>query len=740
MTMSRTTPTDGAGAVSGAPFYDGPEGTGAPRLGGVIDPRRLMRRWRTLAAVVGFALAVGAGYIWIARPVYRAACLIELSVRRPRILTQQPAVIEDTTGGQQSSEIFNTQLEKFKGRAMAREALERLDKKLPHAFYPPEVGAQDATRVGEKRVKRFEAALKLALIRRSRLIEVAFEHEDPALAAVACDAFAETVESSALDANRATSDAAVAWLEAQAAAQRKELQSCEQALLEFRQKNSLDVIESRRATVADALREFTLNLAQIEGREALQRTVVAQLDGLDLNPERAGELPSDIPRGEDIRRALEQWRLAVLEREGLLAHFTPKHPEVQAKDLAIRLRRDQSLQMLEGSRVAARLNHALLKEQADSLRRKRDEQIQLAAQLESAVVEIRTRLTSLERARDAADQTFRGILTRIQDARMAADENTATVKIVERATRPDKPVRPRLMRVMALAFVLGLAGGIGLIAVSDWLDDRVAGPEDFAGYGVPVLAVVPHVKGADRSIVATATIRQTFSIIVEAFAGLAAMLDSPRHKERSKAILIASSIPSEGKTVTSCNLAATLAKKGRRVLLVDFDMRRPRLAGIFPMPAGHPDLLQALRAGGVAFEKLPYAVADCPLLDVIASRPATQVNPADTLGAPWAGALLAWAREHYDHIVLDAPPLGLVSDTLTLAPLTDCTLVMVRAETSRKRLTWHTLQRLRESGIHELALVVNDLDLTRRLANLYSPYYHYGRHYRHYANPGAEPS
>ncbi|HOW97029.1 MAG TPA: AAA family ATPase [Kiritimatiellia bacterium] len=713
-------------------YYDHLYGA-APAGLALLDPRRLLRKWRTLTLTLAFAVVAALGYLWAAEKIYRANSLIELSVRRPRILTQQPAVIEDQAGAQQSTEVFNTRLEKFKGRTMLEAALQRLDAVLPGAFAPASPASSDSPELRhDKRLKRFEKALTLTLVRRSRLIRVEFEHPDPKVATAACNAFADAAEASAYEENRTTSDAAVAWLEAQAELQRKDLLKAEDALLAFRQEHKIDALESERKTVDDALQGFNKSLVDVESREAQESALLAKLEQLTLDPERAGEFPADIPRAEEIRSALEQWRVAVVERNSLLAAFTPKHPEVQAKDNVVALYREEALKALERAKTTARSNNNLLREQAETLRRKKDEQIQLAAKLEMQVVERKTRLAALERSRDAADQSFRGILARIQDARMAADENTATVKIIDRATVPLKPVHPNPLHTLALALLLGFVGGLGLIVALDFLEDRVTGPEDMEGRGIPILAVVPHVRNADRASIATATIRQHFSEVVEAFAGLGTMLDSPQHKERSQVILIASSIPGEGKTVASCNLAAILAKKGRRVLLVDFDLRRPRLAGIFPIPPGRPDLLTVQPEANPRMAGLPYPVADCPNLEVIASRPMSQSNPAVALGA-LAGALISWARTKYDHVVLDAPPLGLVSDTLALAPLADFTLVMVRPEVSRKRLTWHTIHRMRESGIHSLGLVVNDLDVSKMLYNTYSPYYHYQQHYKAYA-------
>lgn len=720
---------------------------GAPSPGlMLLDPRRLFRRWRTLALVLALALVASIGYLWSAQKIYRASSLVELSVRRPRIMTQQPAVIEDQSSAMQSTEVFNTQLEKFKARTMLLAALKRLDAAAPGAFFPAPRGTASSTpanreeieRQVDRRVNRFEHDLTLTLVRRSRLIRVEFEHPDPQVAAAACNAFAQAAEASAYDENRTISDAAVVWLEAQADLQRKELLATEDALLAFRQQHKIDALESQRKTVDDALQEFNRALVEVESRQARQLALQEKLTHLKLDPERAGDLPGEIPRAEEIRAALEQWRVAAVERDSLLATYTPKHPEILARDNVVALYREQAMQALERAKATAHSDYKLLTEQAAALREKKDEQIQMAANLEMQIVERKTRLAALERTRDAADQSYRGILSRIQDARMAADENTATVKIVERASVPIHPVRPEPLRTLALALLLGLVGGLGLVIVSDMLEDRVTGPEDFEGRGIPILAVVPHVKASDRSVIATATLHKQFSEVVEAFAGLGTLLDSPRHKQQSRVILIASSIPSEGKTVTSCNLAAILAKKGRRVLLVDFDLRRPRLAGIFPIPPGHLLVLNALSDATSDLAHLPYPVADCPNLEVIASRPASETNPALSLGTV-AGTLIPWARGGYDHVVLDAPPLGLVSDTLALAPLADFTLVMVRPEISRKRLTWHTLHRLRESGIHNAALVVNDLDLARMMYGAYSPYYHYQRHYKAYA-PATESS
>jgi len=725
---------------TGAPYYR--DTYGVPPHG-ILEPRHILRvvtqKWLTIVLVLLFAGTAAAYYLLTTPKVYHAESLIELSVRRPRLLTQQAAVIEEQAGASQSEEIFNTRLEKFKGRTMMLAALSRLFVIYPGAFGLSETNTAgavlNAETFREKELNPYQSGLELTLLRRTRLVRVVFEHPDPVLAAAACNAFAEAAEASAYDENRISSDAAVVWLEAQAESQRKELLKSDDLLLQFRQVHKIDVLDSQRKTVENALMDFNKSLVDIESREACERDLLSTLEGLDLNPERAGELPAGIPRAEEISLALGKWRAAITERETLLTQFTSQHPEVKAKDRGVALYRSQALEALARAKSTTQSNCELLTKQAESLRQKKIAQSQLASDLEMQIIEGRTRLAALERSRDSADQSYRGILTRIQDARMAADENTATIKLVEKAVIPVLPVKPRPIRILALAILLGLISGSGLALITDGMEDRVGSPADFEGSDIPILAVVPHVKTTERIAVATSTIQQRFSLINEAFAGLRAMLDSPQHKDRSQVVLIASSVPGEGKTVTSCNLAASWAKRGRRVLLVDFDLRRPRLAGIFPMPSGQRGLLEALNQDPDASSivNLAYPVAECPGLHVIASRPFNGASPADVVGTPAVAALIDWARAHYDHVVLDAPPLGLVSDVLALAPLVDCTLVMARAETSRRQLTWHTIRRFRESGYHSLALVINDVDFSKSAYGGCKPYYYYHRNNPTYA-------
>ena len=709
----------------GTPYYGGalPESSG---LLGSLDPMRLVRvlrkKWLTVLLSLIFTGIASIYYLATTSKVYQATSLVELSVRRPRIMTQQAAVIEDPSAGSQSEEIFNTRLEKFKGRTMQETAITRFRKQHPES------------KIEDSEFKKlFANNLTLTLMRRTRLVKIEFTHTDPKFASDFCNAFTEAAEASVYDENRIASDAAVLWLEAQCTTQRTEVEKADGVLLKYRQENKIDVLESQRKTVDNALMDFNKVLVDLESQEAKERDLLNTITAIELKPENAGRLPASIARADEIKTAMDKWMAALADRDALKSKYTAKHPEVLAKDGMIALFRNQALDALNSAKATSASNLDLLKHQAESLRQKKAEQAKLASDLELQIVERRTQLTALERTRDACDTAYRGILGRIQEARMAADENTATVKIVERSSIPEKPIKPRPARIIAIAIILGLMGGITLALITDTMADHVTGPHDLeAGIGIKVLAMVPHVKNGNRNDIATASLNERFSQITEAFAGLRSMLDSARYKDKSKVILVASSVPAEGKTITSCNLAIASAKNGQRVLLIDFDLRRPRVVGIFPMPPENHGLLDYLSAKDSSSTPASLAFStECTNLTVIASRPVKGASPAELVGSKKVTELLAWARANFDRVIIDAPPLGLVSDALVLGGLADCVLVMARPETSRKRATFHTIQRFREVGVSMIAAVLNDVDFTQG-SSYYSPYYHYYSHYQAY--------
>lgn len=689
--------------------------------------RMLRKRWKLCVAVFVAIVTLTGLYLAVAPRVYQANASVELSTRRPRILGQQGAIIEDPASGQQFENILNTQLEKFRSPIILPYVLENYRKEVTRDQRPD-----------DEVLKWLERQAQVTLKRRTRLVEISFRDRDPDVAMKAANAFAAGAEALARNENRAVSDSAVAWLESQARVQQQEVERADGALSKARQEYRIDALQGERETAKQARIKFSEALTEVERDLAKERELLSVLDDLELTPENAGLLPADIPRADEIAGALDRWLVAVTQRDAMLANFTKEHPDVIASSQSADLLREQATAAIGRARNTTAANIKLLEQQMESLRVYQEEQNVRAAELDKEIVDREMQLSSFQRARDAANLSYQGVLNRIQEARLSADENTTTVKVVVTARLPENPVKPRKLLVMIFGIIIGGGLAVAYALIVERLEDRVDGLDDVEmGGQTKIIGVVPHVTCQSRKEMATATLNNRFGVVTEAFATLRSALDAPDYAGRNKVILVASSVPAEGKTCTCCNLAVVLARSGHKTLLIDFDLRRPRINGVFPMPQGHTGLLDYLHdAKSDDPARLAYA-ADCPNLSVIASRPVKEASPAELMGGQKMSQLLACAREHFDRVVIDAPPLGILSDALVLAGLADFVLVMARPGTSRKRVLRHTINRFKEYGVMNIAAVVNDVDLSKANYDPYSPYHHYHAHTAAYLSPEA---
>jgi len=251
------------------------------------------------------------------------------------------------------------------------------------------------------------------------------------------------------------------------------------------------------------------------------------------------------------------------------------------------------------------------------------------------------------------------------------------------------------------------------------------------------LAVLPHVRRKKREQLARLVSDDKFSQFAEAIAGLRNLLDSPRYQEMAKVLLCMSTQPGEGKTITSCSLAASCAQSGQKTLLVDFDMRRPRLARIFEKkPTDFHSLPHTLaKADASLFAMLPIP-SGVENLDVVLSKASSEISPASLMGSGMIVEFFNWAREHYDRVIIDSPPFGIVGDVMTLASLVDSVMIMCCPDRTRFQPIKHAARHLTESGARVIGVIVNDVDFGRR--NQFSQYdYHYRYAYRYTSRYGA---
>ena len=313
-----------------------------------------------------------------------------------------------------------------------------------------------------------------------------------------------------------------------------------------------------------------------------------------------------------------------------------------------------------------------------------------------------------------------------QKARMAEAVEEGDVDVVDLADLPYTPVLTASAVKLALGLVLGLLLGLMLAYLLEALNTSIRRPEDLeAVLHLPGLAVIPRITGGSsdgrgrfRGLLGGGKPRtgagspmsgtQTFSIGIEAFRNLRTSLIWSDGGEALKTLVVTSATPGEGKTLTAANLAVTLAYDGLRVLLVDCDIRRPRVHGMFRVPRA-PGLMEMLTTTAKPGASPPQAIRETPIAGLfVLTCGALPSNAANLLSGTRMRMLLQELREQFDMIVLDTPPVLATADAGIVASLTDGVLLVVRAGATDRNAAQRACQHLGNVGARVIGTVLND--------------------------------
>jgi capsular exopolysaccharide synthesis family protein len=683
----------------------------------------VVRKWYLIVLATGLGGSGAWFYLANTPERYSAESLIEMSVRRPRIASQRGAISEDADLGSSSEEIFNTRIQKFMGTRLRGLVAVQLQT------------ATNQPVLSREQVNEILHGVKFALIRRTYLVRVSCMATDPLLALVGANASAEAAVQLAMEQNRLSADGAVTWLEQQVNQQQKILEKITQRITAFREITRLDANLDQKAALQTSLLGISAQLTQLDGARILADKLLAAISKVKLDPKRVGDLPDTTPRREEIIQAVSKWLLALQERDGLLAKYTPEHPEVMARATTIVALGEQVTEAIKRAQSTAEANVHLLEQQTAGLRSNIEAQTQVLSALESKLLRTQSELGGLEREQTIAEVGYKGLLTRIEEARLAADENTATVKVVEPAVLIGVNGLSQRLLLLLLGLLLGLAGGLGLALLVEILEDRFIGTDDLErAVGLPVLGLVPRLQGKDRHATGRVVETDRFGRGAEVFAGIRSKIMSATTNPRSTCLLVTSSAPREGKTITAANLALSFARSGVRTLLVDFDLRRPAVSKVFGLPKDGPCLMEVLgRKKTESFAGLPQPT-ECADLFVIGNRASQDFSAAEIMGSQIARDFIAWARSSFELVIMDSPPFGVVSDSLVLAGMAEGVLFVNRPGISRRRMLRSMIEEFGDAGAPLLGVVVNGVKFGRLSALTHYDYLH-GRAYQTYKYP-----
>ena len=705
----------GAYGAYGGMAYGAPNEEEDSSFVGKITFARVLRvisqRWLSVFVFLLVGLIVSFAIYRISPTIYQATSEFTMDMRRSTGRGGQSATLADAMPdyGATYNEIFNTRISDWRSEKLLAKIVQQYRTSRP------------ASTVTDEEI--FEALMdaELELVRNSRIITISVRSKSPALCADLANAYAESIEAFTDEENKARCGKAVAQIHANVERQRRSVDKIAKQMMDFRTANKVDSLRANLATVEQARSQTTSGILALETQEAQLVEWEKMLSAVQKDPASYGNLSTGVPRAEEIATEFKAYQDADGEYKKLMLVFTENHPEVLAAKQMLELSRQRFLDSAARALLTGRSTLQVTRNQLASLRQKRDD---LSGELTTIAQRIglaEAGVKQLESDYDVQNKVLEGLYTNENQARIQAESNNEIVRVGRPASVPNDPVLPSPLIIFGAGVFLSLALGVLFVLVVDNLEDTVVNLADIEGrLSLKVLAVLPHVRRKKRAEVAKFLVEDKYSQFSESVAGLRNLLDSPRYEALSHCLLVISTQPGEGKTITSTSIAISYAQAGRKVLHVDFDLRRPRLAKIWgfqdmPKERSFSHVLQNAGNSAPDFGSLVNHTT-VPGLDVICSLAPDGVSPATIFGSSAVPEFFDWARSVYDHIIVDSPPYGVVGDVVSLSVLVDSAIIMCCPDRTHFKAIQFCTRSLTEAGANILGTIVNDIEVSNAAA------------------------
>lgn len=749
--------------------------------------RVLVKHRRLLLAVSLVLVATTAIVTFTTDPLYTGTATIQIERQAPKFAPVQEVQQFDATLGSDKYDYYQTQYEIMKSRTVAARVINALGldadprfrgdtkseglvtpvlRSVRSLFSRPKSNASAPEELGVAPglIDQYLGMLTIGPVRNSRLVKVSFTGKSAGLSAEIANRHVEEYTGASLEQRLSLTLKAKEFLEKELAKAKDRIDATEAALNKFRKDKDIislggdktDIVSERLGDLNVRFTEAQADRIRLEGQYALIR----KSDYESLPDVIASSLVSQ------LKQALAQIEA---ERAELAMKFKPGYPkmaETIAREAEARGRLDAEIRKIvagiQSGYLAARSSE---RELANELERQR--QIALAQK------DVGADYDTLKRDVDTARSLYANLLQRLKDVDVAEQIKVSNISVVDAASPPMRPSKPRKLLNLTLASILGLVLGVGLSFFLEYMDNTVKTPEDVERrLGLPTLGVVPSfdtpalaygnygygrrtrhagssaagtVSGAGSGSNGRSTeivvSSHPNSVVSEAYRAIRTGILLSSADNPPQVILVTSGSAREGKTVTAINQALTLAQAGGRVLMIDADIRKPRLHKVFKLSNGHG--LSTYLSGQSSLERILHEVslkghggfslagngdaagASGGRLSVIPAGPMPP-NPAELLGSRRMRETLETLRGLYDYVVIDTPPVLPVTDAILLAALSDGVILVVRGQETPIDVAVKSRDRLIYARAKILGVVLNDVDVTS------GDYYQYQRYYYSY--------
>jgi capsular exopolysaccharide synthesis family protein len=702
------------------------------------------RRWSILGLTVLVAV-LAALAVSNMRPQYRATTTLLIEQGKSKIVS----IEEIYSQGLIQREYYQTQVEILKSEDLARKVVERLkltshpdfdprqasagmlSRFLPSAQSEPAVRSEED--IMKSAVARFRRNLQVQLVRNSQLAQITFTSYDKELAARVPNALAETYIESDLDSRMAMTQKATEWLRQRMGELRAKVDVSERALQDYRDRERIVDAKGVALGASRQLEEFTKSLVEARQRRAAAESAYAVVQQIKAGRSQVNyeSIPSVIG-SPLVQRMKEQEAEADRRLSDAAKRYGPEHPkliqaraEYETAKENTRRQIDVVVAGLAKDYEVAKVNEAAV-EQALA-QSKADIQGLSRKEFQLGVLE-----REVQQNRNLYDM----FVSRLKETSVGGDLQSTIARVVDPATVPTAPFAPNQTQIVATAAAVTLVIAALLALLLDRLSNTVNSTSDVENrLGMPALGVLQKIKGFTKKgfLSELAFFNDTQSTFSEAVRTVRTSVLMSSLDEAHKVVVITSSVPEEGKTTLSFNLACALGQV-KKVLLVDGDLRRPKIGKLVGRERKNPGLAD-LVAGQAQ-------VSQCVFFDERAGihvLPAGTVppNPLELLSSRRFADVISKLKEAFDIVIIDSAPLQLVSDAQVLSQFASAVIYIVKADSTPYQVAQNGLKKLRRVNAPMLGVVLNQLDLEKaeKYYGEYSGYKSY-KGYRAYRKGG----
>lgn len=704
-----------------------------------IDLRKywavIMRRKWTVLTFFAIVVVAGMTATYLTTPIYRASTTLQIDAEEAKIVQYEQVTSQQDSGN--AIEYMRTQQEVLRSRAIAERVVNELNLTAHPLFNaPPEKSGlarwlpwsgsakekqetADVAMAGKTRsiAMAVQEGLKVEPIPNSRLLRLHFDSPDARLAAQVSNSIASVFINHNLARRMDATAYAKTFLQDRLQLVQAKLEDSEKALVAFAREQELIKADGQGGAVdTQVLSGFTGALTQAQQERIRAEALYNSTQGASI------EALPEAMENKTLQALKERKAKLEADYQENLKIYKPAYPKMQQLQTQIAETQEVIAGELQNIRssIKARYQAAAAQEAALSAKVRESKRDILSEQDRSIQYNI------LKREVDTNRQLFESLLQRLKEVGVAGGVGTNNISVVDRAEVPAKPFKPNPRTNLLMAILLGLVGGIGLAFLFEHLDDTIKqGDEMEQMLGLPVLGVIPFTRSPTDGKLYHENF-DTRSHFAEAYRSLRTALQFSTQEGMPRVLMITSTSMGEGKSTTALSLAMQVAQTGKKVLIIDGDLRKASL---------HTSLALSNQTGltnYLAGDAKPVDITsttEVPNLFAITSGPLPP-NPAELIGSSKMVSLLALAAEKFDHVIVDGPPVLGLADAPLLGSITDATVLVVEVGSTRREFARGAVKRLRGTHTHLIGGV-----LTKMRSRGHSYDYYYSGHYYQYGGP-----